>query len=483
MTDVSVYDTTLRLGAGGRFHPSLGDALAVVRLLDELGVAYAEIGEPGDNPRDATLFARVARELSPSLVLTAHTSMPLTDAALRGLATSGARMVALSASAAEEHAASSPADVRAAVARLQAEGFAVVLDAEHAIGADGSFAEDVLASGADVLTLCDTLGGATPWQVEAAVTAVLGAATIVGVQAHDDGGMAVANTLAAVRAGARLVQVAAGGFGPRCGTADLAAVVAGVETKLGVRALPEGRLARLTHVSRAVAEVANLLPDSGAPYVGSHAFTGPGAGHVDPAVVGNAAAVVVTGDVGAVARKAAALGIDVPADLVPRVAAAVRDREAGGLSYEAAEASFELLLRAEVEGLAPRVFDLESWRVIVERRPDGERVSEATVKLHAGGERIVATGEGNGPVNALDTAIRSALGDLHPGLARLELLDYKVRILDGGHGTGAVTRVLITMGDGTREWVTVGAGANVIDASWQALDDALSFGLAVRPAN
>jgi 2-isopropylmalate synthase len=491
--DVLVFDTTLRLGVQGTgFHPSLGDALAVVRLLDELGVAYAEIGDPADNPRAATLFARAQRELSPALTLVAHASLPLDDAALRVLVASGARTVALSVVASQEwvtrvlgvDVGGYVAQVRAAVAALRAEGMTVVLDAEHAFS--GPLVAEVLD--ADVVTLCDSLGGALPWQVEAGVAAALVLAPVIGVQCHDDGGMAVANTLAAVHAGARLVQVALGGYGPRSGTAALASVVAGVETKLGLTAV--ARLDRLQHVSHAVSEIAHEVPDAGAPYVGTLAFAHRAgsaavtaapdlAQHVDPSRVGNAMTLHVTGAAGTagVELKARALGVEVPPDVAPRVADAVRRAEGTGLSYEAAEASFELLLRAEVDGRAPRVFDLESWRVIVERRADGQLVSEATVKLYAAGERIVATGEGNGPVNALDTAIRKALGELHPGLERLQLVDYKVRILDTGHGTGAVTRVLITTGDGEREWVTVGAGANVIDASWQALDDALTYGL------
>ncbi len=506
--DVLVYDATLRLGTQGTgFRPSLGDALAVLRLLDELGIAYAEIGEPGDNPRDATLFARAARERAPRLTLVAHATAPLTAASLAGVLASGAEVVSLSAVGSapwvERVLGVSPAEhvkaVHEAVAALRAEGRRVVLDVEHAVTglrADAGFAREILAADADILTLCDTLGGALPWEVEEAVAIAREGAAVVGVQCHDDGGCATANTLAAVRAGARSVQVTVNGYGSRCGTADLVAVVAGIETKLGLTALPVGRLPELQRVAHAVAEIANLVPDPSQPYVGTQAFAhraGPAAAavtrapdlaqHVDPAVVGNDMTLLVSELAGraGVELKARALGVTVPPDMATRVVEAVRRNEAAGFSYEAAEASFELLLRAEVEGRAPRVFDLDSWRVIVERRADGELVSEATVKVYVDGQRLVATGEGNGPVNALDTAIRVALGASHPGLAQLELVDYKVRILDGGHGTGAVTRVLITTSDGEREWVTVGAGENLIDASWQALDDAVSYGLAQRP--
>jgi 2-isopropylmalate synthase len=498
--DVSVYDSTLRLGVlGTDFHPSIGDAVSVLRHLADLGVAYAEIGAPADNPRDATLLARAAAEVGgPALV--AHVSLPLTN--VERLA--GADVVTVSACASSAYLREvlglEPSvhlqQLQQALALLGDRR--VFVDAEHAVDgwyADAQFAEQVFGCGAEVVTVCDSLGGAMPWQVAEVVTAAGPLAATVGVQCFDDGGCATANTLSAVRAGAQLVQVTMNGYGSRCGAADLAAVVAGIEIKLDRRALPDGRLAELQRVAHAVAETANLLPDPRQPYVGTQAFahragrtaqaveTAPEhAQHVDPALVGNDMTMLVSELAGrtGVELKARSLGVDLPPGMAGRIVDVVRQREALGYSYEAAEASFELLLRAEVEGLAPRVFDLESWRAIVERRADGELAAEATVKAYIGGRRVVATGEGNGPVNALDTAIRQAIGAAHPGLARMELVDYKVRILDASHGTGAVTRVLITTGDGEREWTTVGASENVIDASWQALDDAYSYGLALR---
>ncbi|HEX7355999.1 MAG TPA: alpha-isopropylmalate synthase regulatory domain-containing protein [Mycobacteriales bacterium] len=509
--DVAVLDSTLRLGVlGTGFHPSIGDGLAVLRHLTDLGVAYVEAGAPGESPRDATLFARARQELDALPTLVGHATAPLHDGAVRGLETARPDVVNLSVVTSRpwvERVLDTAPDeyveqVRSAVERLRSEGFRLFVDAEHAVDgwfADDDFARRVLAecAAAEVVSVVDTLGGALPWDVATVVGHLAAVVPVVGVQCHDDAGCATASTLAAVRAGAQLVQVTVNGYGSRCGAADLAAVVAGLETKLQRRCLPAGRLPELQRIVHAVAETANLVPEPHQPYVGTAAFAhraGPAAAavtrapdlaqHVDPAAVGNDMTLLVSELAGraGVELKARQLGVEVPADMAGRVIDVVRSREAAGYSYEAAEASFELLLRAEVDGLPPRVFDLESWRAIVERRADGELAAEATVKAYVDGRRVVATGEGNGPVNALDTAIRQAIGADHPALDRMELVDYKVRILDAGHGSGtaAITRVLVTTSDGEREWVTVGAGENVIDASWQALDDAYTYGLTLR---
>ena len=510
-SEIAAYDSTLRLGVlGTSFRPSIGDAITVLRHLTELGVAYVEAGAPGENARDATLFARARSELDVLPTLVGHASLPVGDGVVRGLESARPDVACLSVVVSlpwvervlELTAGAYVEQVREAVRRLRAGGFRLFVDAEHAVDgwrADEAFVRRVLAecTDAEVVSVVDTLGGALPWEVADVVEAFAPFAPVVGVQCHDDAGCATASTLAAVRAGAGLVQAVVNGYGSRCGTADLAAVVAGVETKLGRRCLPAGRLPELQRVAHAVAETANLVPEARQPYVGTAAFAhraGSAAAavtrapelaqHVDPAVVGNDMTLLVSELAGraGVEGKARQLGVDIPADMANRVLDVVRSREAAGYAYEAAEASFELLLRGEVDGLAPRVFDLESWRTIVERRADGALAAEATVKAYVGGRRVVATGEGNGPVNALDTAIREAIGAAHPALAAMELVDYKVRILDAGHGSGtaAVTRVLITTSDGEREWVTVGAGENVIDASWQALDDAYTYGLTTR---
>jgi 2-isopropylmalate synthase len=389
--------------------------------------------------------------------------------------------------------------VRDTVAHLRGEGRRVFLDAEHffdGYALDPAYAVEVLRvaaeAGADVVVLCDTNGGTLPGRL-ADVVGTLGATGLrLGIHAHDDAACAVANSLAAVEAGATHVQGTANGYGERCGNADLFGIVAGLELKLGRRVLPEGRLADLSRVSHAVAEVANIAPDPHQPYVGASAFAHKAGLHVsavkvapelyqhtDPSAIGNDMRLLVSELAGraTVELKGRSLGLDTDRAAAARVVDRVKDLEARGWSFEAADASFELLLRSETTGTRPSYFDVESWRVIVETRGDGSVVSEATVKLYAKGERIVATGEGNGPVNALDKALRLALERTYPDLARLELVDYKVRIVEGAHGTAAVTRVLVETSDGEAEWDTIGVHENVVAASWDALVDAVTYGL------
>ena len=511
-----VYDTTLRDGTqGAGFVPSIGDKLAIARHLDDLGFGYLEGGWPGANPKDAGFFARAAAELDLrhatlcAFGATRRASMKAADdpqvAALLDAGTRVVTLVAKAHSVQVERALRTTRDENLAmiadtVELLRAEGRRVFLDAEHFFDGyrhDRQYARAAVVAaheaGAEVVVLCDTNGGMLPHWVSEIVTDLQTVTSgRLGIHCHNDSGCAVANTLAGVGAGATHVQGTANGYGERTGNADLFAVVANLELKLGVKALPEGKLAELQRVSHAVAEIANFVPEPRQPYVGHLAFAHKAglhasalktdAGfyqHIDPALVGNDMALLVSELAGraSVELKGAQLGLDVDRETAGRVIETVKDREAAGYSYEAAEASFELLLRAEVEGVRPAVFTLESWRVIVEHRPDGTSASEATVKLLVAGERVVATGEGNGPVNALDVALRTALSTSYPQLSSLTLRDYKVRILDGAQGTDAVTRVLVTTTDGEREWSTVGAGENVIDASWQALDDALTFGV------
>jgi 2-isopropylmalate synthase len=314
----------------------------------------------------------------------------------------------------------------------------------------------------------------------------------VGIHCHNDTGCAVANTLSAVDAGATHVQGTLNGYGERTGNADLVSVVANLELKLGRQVLPDGLLREATRVAHAVADVTNFPPASRQPYVGVSAFTHK-AGlhasaikvdpnlyqHMDPEGVGNDMRLLVSDMAGraSIELKGRELGFELEPELVKRVTKRVKQLESRGYTFEAADASFELMLLEEVEGVRPSYFDTESWRVITETRPGEEAVSEATVKLLAGGARIVAIGEGNGPVNALDHALRQAIQQLYPEIVKFELIDYKVRILDQGHGTDAITRVLIETTDGERSWVTVGVGHNVIEASWMALLDSLTFGL------
>jgi 2-isopropylmalate synthase len=518
MNLLDVYDTTLRDGAQQEgLSLSVADKLAIAGHLDELGVDYIEGGWPGAIPKDTEFFARAAKELRlTTAVLTAFgaTRRPGTTAAadpqVRALLDSGAAVVTLVAKSHARHVESALrttlhenlAMVGDTVRFLAGEGRRVFLDAEHFFdgwAADPGYALEVVRTaaeaGAEVVALCDTNGGMLPTGVADAVAAVLDATgTRLGIHCHNDTGCAVANTLAAVDAGATHVQGTLNGYGERTGNADLVTVVANLELKVGRHVLPEGLLRDATRIAHAVAEVTNVPPASRQPYVGVSAFAHK-AGlhasaikvdpnlyqHLDPVAVGNDMRLLVSDMAGraSIELKGRELGFDLgdDAELVSRVTRRVKELESRGYTFEAADASFELLLLEEVEGVRPSYFSVESWRVITDSKPGDEAVSEATIKLHAGGARILATGEGNGPVNALDHALREAIGQAYPEVAKFELIDYKVRILDQGHGTDAVTRVLIETTDGESSWVTVGVGHNVIEASWEALVDGVTFGL------
>jgi 2-isopropylmalate synthase len=513
-----VYDTTLRDGAQQEgLNLSVADKLTIARQLDGLGVGYIEGGWPGANPKDTEFFRRAVDELDlrhAKLAAFGATRRPGVAAAddpmVAALRESGASVVTLVAKSHDRHVdlalrttlEENLAMVRDTVTHLRAEGQQVFLDAEHFF--DGyrdnrDYALEVLRTaydaGAEVIALCDTNGGMLPGWVGDVVDDVVSATGVrVGIHCHNDTGCAVANTLAAVDAGATHVQGTINGYGERTGNADLVSVVANLELKLDRKVLPPGLLKDATRIAHAVADVTNFAPASRQPYVGTSAFTHK-AGlhasaikvdpdlyqHLDPVNVGNDMRLLVSDMAGraSIELKGRELGFDLSGDkdLVTRVIERVKAMESRGYTFEAADASFELLLAEEVEGARPSYFDVESWRVITETRPGDEAVSEATVKLRAGGERFVVTGEGNGPVNALDQAMREAIGQAWPEVAKFELIDYKVRILDQGHGTDAITRVLIETTDGESSWVTVGVGHNVIEASWGALVDGVTFGL------
>jgi 2-isopropylmalate synthase len=513
-----VFDTTLRDGAQREgINLTVADKLTIARHLDDFGVGFIEGGWPGANPRDTEFFARAATELDfrhATLVAFGATRRANAKAAddpqVRALVESGAPVVTIVAKAHDRHVElalrttleENLAMVRDTVSHLVAQGRRVFVDCEHFFDgyrANAEYATKVVRaaheSGASVVVLCDTNGGMLPAQVQAVTGLVLAdTGARLGIHAQDDTGCAVANTLAAVDAGATHVQCTANGYGERVGNSNLFPVVAALELKHGRRVLPEGALGEMTRISHAIAEVVNLPSSTHQPYVGVSAFAHK-AGlhasaikidpdlyqHIDPECVGNTMRMLVSDMAGraSIELKGKELGIDLGDDreLVGRVVARVKEHELKGYTYEAADASFALLLRAEVDGRARRFFRTESWRAITEDRPDGSHANEATVKLWAKGERIVATAEGNGPVNALDRALRVALERIYPQLAGFALVDYKVRILEGRSGTDSTTRVLITTADGAAEWSTVGVADNVITASWQALDDAYAYGL------
>jgi 2-isopropylmalate synthase len=510
-----VYDTSLRDGAQQQgLNLTVADKLVIARLLDGLGVGYIEGGWPGAIPKDTEFFRRARSELKlRHATLTAFGATRRADAvaaddpqvaALRDAETPVVCLVAKSDSRHVERAlrttkAENLAMVGDTVAHLVAEGRRVFLDCEHFFDGyrhDPAYALDVVKAaadaGAEVVVLCDTNGGMLPHQVTDVVGTVASTGARLGIHSHDDTGCAVANTLAAVAAGATHVQGTANGTGERCGNANLFTVVADLELKLDRKVLPAGKLAELSHVAHAVAEVTNVAPHASQPYVGHAAFAHK-AGlhasaikvdpmmyqHADPAEVGNDMRMLVSDMAGraSVELKGRELGFDLSdrKDTLAAVTDQVKRREARGYTYDAADASFELILRDSLDGERRRAFEVESWRVIVDHHAGRTGTSEATVRLTTQGRRYVVTGEAPGPVDALNRALRQALVQTFPELAQVELLDYKVRILEGAHGTDAVTRVLIQTGDGDDEWGTVGVGGNILEASWEALEDALAY--------
>jgi len=519
---VQVFDTTLRDGAQREgITYSVADKLAIARLLDEFGVGFIEGGWPGAMPKDTEFFARARKEVDfRNAVLVAfgatrHKNQAAkTDPQVQALLAAETPAVCLVAKSDLRHverALRTDAEqnldmVRDTVAHLRSEGRRVLVDCEHffdGFRADPEYAAKVVAAayeaGAETVVLCDTNGGMLPSRITTAITDLRyllpDPTTPLGIHCQNDTSCAVANTIAAVEAGVVQVQCTANGYGERPGNADLFAVVANLQLKLGMQVLPDGCLEQMVRVSHAIAEIANLAPDTHQAYVGAAAFAHKAGlhasaikvdpllyNHVDPEVVGNDMKILVTEMAGraSIELKSRELGLDLSSspEALSAVTESVKQLEARGWSFEAADASFELLVREAMTGDVVRPFSLESYRVIVEHRADGMVVSEATVKLDVAGERVIATAEGNGPVNALDEALRAALRSAYPTLSTFELADYKVRILPGSHGTGAVTRVLVeTSGAHDGDWTTVGVHENVVEASWHALVDALTYGL------
>jgi 2-isopropylmalate synthase len=508
-----VYDTTLRDGAQREgISYSVADKLAVARLLDEVGVGFIEGGWPGALPKDTEFFEK-ARELPlkhAALVAFGATRKAGVradeDPQVRALLDAQAPVVTLVAKSDRRHieralrtdVAEACAMVGDTVAFLVREGRRVFLDAEHFFDGfdhDPDCALRVLTAameaGADVAVLCDTNGGRLPLGLADTVGEVIARTGFrVGIHCQDDTGCAVANSVAAVQAGASHVQCTANGYGERAGNADLFAVLGNLVTKLGMQVLPTGCLPELARVSHALAEIANIAPDTHQAYVGSSAFAHKAGlhasaikvdpllyNHIDPEVVGNDMRVLVTEMAGraSLELKGRELGVDLAGrpDALSSAIRKVKELESRGWSFEAADASLELLLRRELAELDGPPFTLESYRVILDHRVDGEVVSEATVKVHVAGARVIATAEGNGPVHALDAALRKALVPHLPWLDDVTLSDYKVRILTESPGTDAVTRVLVESTDREREWTTVGVHGNIVEASWLALCDAL----------
>jgi len=519
VTTIQLYDTTLRDGMQGPgMSLSAAEKVRVVQALDRLGVQFIEAGFPSSNPKEEELFELLA---DVPLEQAAICAFGMTrrrdvsaeeDPALRILTDSFAPVVTLVGKTWGLHLEKvtkvsrdeNLAMIAESVAFCRERGKRVIYDAEHFFDAwadDSGYALECLrtaaAAGAENVTLCDTNGATLPHDIAAATKAVvaeIGDRVAVGIHTHNDAECAVANALAAVREGATLVQGTINGYGERCGNANLVSILPALQLKLGYDVVGPEQLRRLTETSHFVAELLNVAPNPDQPYVGRHAFAHKGGMHVagvqadartfehlDPELVGNSRDVLISelSGKGSVLSRAERAGIELDEETAKRAVARVKEREHRGYHYEAADASFELLLRREAGAYEP-LFRLESFRVITEKRANGKVETEATIKIWVGGQRYVRTAEGNGPVNALDKALRAAITDHYPHLADIELTDFKVRILDSHDGTGAVTRVLLDSSDGQETWGSIGVSENVIEASWEALVDSLEYAFQPR---
>jgi len=517
---VEIYDTTLRDGTQMEgMSLSCDDKLRIAGHLDSVGVAFIEGGWPGSNPKDVEFFERAKDVDWKNVVIAAFGSTCRAefraedDKQLQTLLAAGTPVCTIFGKAWDMHVTEvlrvsleeNLRMVEDSVSYLRRSDRRVIYDAEHFFDgykSDPGYALETLRAaargGAETLVLCDTNGGSMPWEIEEAVEMVRAALpeARLGIHAHNDGECGVANSLAAVRAGAYHVQGTINGYGERCGNANLCAIIPDVELKLGLRCLPDGGLAQLYDLAHFVAEIANLSPNDHAAYVGRSAFAHKGGVHVaairrhpssyehiDPTIVGNESRVVVSELSGRsnLLSKAEQFGLEVGSDRGGRVLEQIKELEAKGFAYEAAEASVALLMARQQPDYRPP-FELLDFQAGVGRRRGGGMFAEATVKVQIGDEVVHTAGEGNGPVSALDSALRKALRPFFPEVAEMHLSDYKVRILDGRSGTGATTRVLIDSQSAHDTWSTVGASSNIIEASLQALIDSIEYGLTLERA-
>ncbi len=520
MNQVAVYDTTLRDGTQREgISLSLADKLRITKLLDNLGVAYIEGGWPGSNPKDAGYFEAV-RDLELQHAKIAafgstcrKNSTPAEDANIQAMVAAQTPVVTVVGKTSMLHVTdvlqTTPDEnlrmIRESVRYLKQLGKEIVYDAEHffdGIKLDMEYALDTLSAavdgGADVLVLCDTNGGSLPWEITRFVDMV--SQTFPGVQlgihTHNDGELAVANTLAAVHAGAVHIQGTINGYGERCGNANLCSIIPDLQIKMGYDCVPAENLRTLTVLARTVAEIANLAPDDHLAYVGKSAFAHKGGihvaairrnvdsyQHIDPQRVGNEMRILVSdlSGQGNLLSKAEEFGLDVTKSEAIQVLEEIKQLESEGWVFEGAEASVAIRLHRASPDYQP-LFTLIDFTALVEERKGRGTVAEAMVKIDVDGDVVHTAAEGNGPVNALDLALRKALVPLYPQMAEFQLADYKVRILDSANGTAATTRVLIDTQNGNHRWSTVGAGTNIIVASWRALVDSVEYGVRVACA-
>ena len=513
---VAIYDTTLRDGTQREgISLSVADKLKITRLLDEFGVAYIEGGWPGSNPKDATYFEAVRDIPLKNAKIAAFGSTcrkdsdPADDPNIQALVDAQTPVVTVVGKTSMLHVTevlqTTPEEnlriIRESLRYLKSLGKEVIYDAEHFFdGAklDMEYAFDTLKAalegGADWIILCDTNGGSMPWEVTALVEKVRQAfpQAQVGIHTHNDGELAVANSLAAIQAGAVQVQGTINGYGERCGNANLCSIIPDLELKMNIPCLPDAsKLNGLVNLSRIVAELANLAPDDHLAYVGKSAFAHKGGihvaamrrnvdsyQHIKPELVGNEMRVLVSdlSGKGNVLSKAEEMGIEVSSDEANQVLQEIKRLENEGYVFEGAEASIAIRIHRSKPDYEP-IFRLIDFTVIVEERRGRGHVSEAMIKLDVHGDIVHTAAEGNGPVNALDLALRKALMPHYPAIADFQLVDYKVRILDAESATAATTRVLIDTQRGAQRWSSVGAGTDIIRASWLALVDGVEYGL------
>ncbi|MEG4502959.1 citramalate synthase [Microcoleus sp. F6_B4] len=517
-----IYDTTLRDGAQCEgLCLSLEDKLRIARQLDSLGIPFIEGGWPGANPKDVQFFWRLKEQplTQAEVVAFCSTRRPGTAAAndemLQAILSAGTRWVTLFGKSWDLHVIESLkttleenlAMIRDTIQYLRSQGRRVVYDAEHWF--DGykhnrdyaiKTLEVAADAGAEWLVLCDTNGGTLPHEVSQVVRDVLeslgtnrGQSLQLGIHTHNDSGVAVANALAAVREGVTMVQGTINGYGERCGNADLCSLIPNFQLKLGQNCIEDEQLVRLTQVSRSISEIVNLAPDDRAPFVGLSAFAHKGGIHVsaveknpltyehlEPEKIGNRRRIVISDQAGLsnVLAKARTFGMDLdrknPA--CRQILEKLKDLESQGYQFEGAEASFELLMR-EALGKRKHLFEIKGFQVHCDKGKQETVNSLATVKVTVNGQDILECAEGNGPVSALDAALRKALRNFYPAITDFNLTDYKVRILDGGAGTSAKTRVLVEFSNGQDRWTTVGVSGNILDASYQAVVEGLEYGL------
>jgi len=519
MQKIDIYDTTLRDGSQREgVSLSVADKLKIVEKLDEFGIAYIEGGWPGSNPKDIEFFRR-ARKIklkNARLCAFGSTRKPGTDAAedqnIRALVEAGTETVTLFGKSWDFHVSdalkTSPEEnlamIKESVGYLKSLGRQVFFDAEHFFDGYKANSDYALATimaaasgGADVIVLCDTNGGLMPWELKTVLEAVKDKIKVpLGIHVHDDAGMATANSLLAVLEGITQIHGTINGYGERCGNANLCTIIPNLQLKMGFQVVASGQLRGLTRLSRSIAELANIAPADQQPYVGFNAFAHKGGIHVDavskkpatyehadPEKVGNKRRILVSELSGRsnISLKTSQNHLKLAKDL-PETASIlqkIKELEHYGYQFEGAEGSFELLILKMMKAYQP-LFKLEGFRLIIEKREDGQLFSEATIKVRVGDVQVHTAAEGNGPVNALDNALRKALEEIYPALKKIKLTDFKVRVIDGVDGTGAQVRVLIESRDEHISWGTVGVSPNVIEASWIALVDSLEYGLLCR---